>query len=155
MESIAEIRRQLFADDPNSSAIAHVSEQNIMIIDDNLDILEALTSLLKDHYRLVTCLSYQEAKEALNAEIKVVLLDIKMAGKDGVEAFRLLKQERRNLQVIFHSAYAGSSETANAVRYLNHSGYLTKGEYNASELMNIIEAGLNHQNAPCVRGALE
>ena len=106
-----------------------------MIIDDDLDISEALTALLQTRYRLISCRSFEEAQKKLTPDIKLVLLDIKMASKDGIEVFKLLKEEHADLPIIFHSAYPGSSERAAAVEQLPHNGYLTKGEYDLSELL--------------------
>jgi CheY-like chemotaxis protein len=118
-------------------------EDCIMIVDDNVEIIEALASLLQPRYHIVSCLSYEEAKNRLSPEVKLVLLDIKMACKDGIKAFKLLKQEREDLRIIFHSAYPGSSENAQAVEGLSHSGYLTKGEYDLPELLTLIRETMN------------
>lgn len=118
-------------------------QKSLMLIDDDLHIAEALTSLLRDHYRIISCLSFEEARERLTAEVKVVLLDIKMAVKDGLEVFNLLKAESPDLRIIFHSAYPGSSERAVAVEELNHSGYLTKGEYLLPELLATIKTAMD------------
>jgi len=116
----------------------------IMIIDDDLDIIDALTALLETRYRLISCRSFEAAKKNLTPDIKLVLLDIKMASKDGIEVFELLKEQRADLQIIFHSAYPGSSKRAAAVGQLNHSGYLTKGEYDLSALLTTIDRAMNH-----------
>lgn len=142
MESFAEIRRAMFPE-AASNIEAVGGRPTILIVDDNVDIIEALTTVLRSHYRLITCLSYEDAKRALVAEIKVILLDIKMAGKDGIEAYRLLKELRSDLRIIFHSAYPGSSEKSAAIEGLDHSGYLTKGDYQTPELLAVIEAALN------------
>ncbi len=144
MESFAEIRRTMFGGRTSETEKARDVEDCIMIIDDNEDILETLTSLLRSRYGIITCLSYEEASKRMSREVKVVLLDIKMASKDGVEAFRLLKEGREDLPIVFHSAYPGSSEKAAEVEGLDHSGYLTKGEYSTPELLEMIEQ-LLHQ----------
>ena len=140
MESFAEIKRTMFSAFVGS---ADLPQKCLMILDDDLHITEALTSLLREHYRLVTCLSYEEARQRLTPDIIVVLLDIKMATKDGLEVFNLLKSEQPELKIIFHSAYPGSSERAVAVDELNHSGYLTKGEYQLPELLATIKAAMD------------
>jgi CheY-like chemotaxis protein len=145
MESFAEIKLSMFPEPKDEPAIPGVPEACVMIIDDDLGILEALTVLLEPRYRLVSCLSLEEARQRLAPEIQIVLLDIKMAGKDGIEAFTLLKEERGDLRIIFHSAYPGSSERAAAVARLNHNGYLTKGEYDVSALLTTIERAMNQR----------
>lgn len=140
MESFAEIERTMFS---ACVEIVSLPQKCLMIIDDDLHLTEALTSLLRAHYRLVSCLSFEEAKQRLTPEISVVLLDIKMATRDGLEVFSLLKAERPDLCIVFHSAYPGSSEKAVAVEELNHSGYLTKGEYQLPELLATIKAAMD------------
>ena len=112
--------------------------------------LEAFINILEDHYNLIPCLSYKEAKDKLDATIQadasvqkdlpVILLDIKMADMDGINVFHLLKERHPNLKIIFHSAYPGTDKHAAEVEKLPHAGYLTKGEYNITELINIIQA---------------
>jgi CheY-like chemotaxis protein len=140
MESFAEIKRTMFSDCVGS---ADLPQRCLMIIDDDLDITEALTSLLRNHYRLIPCLSSEEAMQRLSPEVNVVLLDIKMAVKDGLGVFNLLKTERPDLKIIFHSAYPGSSEKGVAVDELNHNGYLTKGEYQLPELLATVKAAMD------------
>ena len=94
MESFDEIKRSLFQGQINGGETTLAGEATVMIVDDNTDIIEALTTLLRPRYCLVSCLSYEEANKRLTPTIKVVLLDIKMASKDGIEAFKLLKDEQ-------------------------------------------------------------
>ena len=143
MESFAGIKLSMFPGLKDEADRTSVPEGCIMIIDDDLDIIDALTVLLQPRYSLVSCLSLDEARQRLTPEIQIVLLDIKMAGKDGIEAFTLLKEEREDLRIIFHSAFPGSSERAAAITRFNHSGYLTKGEYVLPELLTIIEQAMN------------
>ena len=143
MESFADLKEAMFGQQSGEAKSVVAAKAGIMIIDDNLDIIEALTTLLQPRYQVIACLNYEEVKQKLTPEIKVILLDIKMAGKDGVEVFKLLKEQRADLRIIFHSAYPGSSEKAAEVEQLEHSGYLTKGEYNGAELLNLIEQTIN------------
>jgi CheY-like chemotaxis protein len=143
MESFAEIKRIMFEAEANALAGPALPEPRVMIIDDDLGIIGALTTLLLPRYRLVSCLSWEEAKQKLTPDIKLVLLDIKMASKHGIEVFKLLKEERPDLRIVFHSAYPGSSERATAVEQLQHDGYLTKGEYDLSALLTTIEQAMD------------
>lgn len=148
MESFAQIRRKMFPEDLNRED-QDASHPPIMIVDDNVDIIEALTNVLRSNYGLIPCLNYEEAIKSLVPEITVVLLDIKMPGKDGIELYKLLKEVRQDLQIIFHSAYPGSSEKALEIEQLSYSSYLTKGEYEATELLAAIEAAFRyHQILP-------
>jgi CheY-like chemotaxis protein len=117
-------------------------KEAIMIIYDNIEIIEALSLVLKDYYIVIHSLSYEEALAKLTPKIRVVILDIKMANKDGIEVFQLLKRENKDLGIIFHYAYPGSEEKAQEAKTLGHSGYLTKGEYTMVELLETIQKTL-------------
>jgi len=119
----------------------------LLIIDDSPDVINAFTSVLDEHFALIACLSYKEAKDQLNIQVRkgrlpVVLLDIKMAYKNGIEVFHLLKENHPELKIIFHSAYPGTDAHAKEVENLPHAGYLIKGEYSNLELLNTIQAAL-------------
>ena len=119
----------------------------LMIIDDNPEVIKAFTHILEQEYTLIPCLSFEEAQAQLKKQIRagtlpVILLDIKMAPKDGLEVFRLLKDIQPDLRIIFHSAYPGGHSHAREVATLPHAGYLTKGEYSIPELMSTIQAAI-------------
>ena len=63
-------------------------KEAVMIIDDNIEIIEALSLVLKDRYLIIPCFSYEEACAKLTSKMRVVILDIKMANKDGIEIFK-------------------------------------------------------------------
>jgi len=147
MESFAEIRQTMFPTRANRAEPLLVSKPVILVIDDNVDIMESLTNVLESSYQLIACSNYEEAKRFLLPEIKVVLLDIKMAEKDGIEVYKLLKEDREDLRIIFHSAYPGDSEKALEIEHLGHNGYLIKGEYQRPELFATIERALNQEGA--------
>jgi CheY-like chemotaxis protein len=95
--------------------------------------------VLEDHYIVIPCLTFAEVGKKMTSEIRVVILDIKMATKDGIEVFQLLKQENETLPIIFHSAYPGGEDKAQQAKDLPHDGYLTKGEYTTVELFEMIQ----------------
>jgi DNA-binding LytR/AlgR family response regulator len=84
---------------------------------------------------LISCRSFEEASTKLSPVTMLVLLDIKMASKDGIEVFQLLKDKRADLAIVFHSAYPGSSEKGAALKRPSLNGYLTRGEYDRPELL--------------------
>lgn len=111
----------------------------LLIIDDNKEVLDALSVILSGDYELVISDSYQQAIKKINPGIHVVLLDIKMTYKNGIETFSLLKAHYPYLKIIFHSAYPGNEEQALIADSLPHSGYLTKGDYDITELLKTLE----------------
>ncbi len=111
----------------------------LLIIEDNQGVIEALTLVLDRDYDLLICKSYEETKQRNFSEVKVALLDIKIAYKDGIEIFSLLKVKYPDLKIIFHSAYPGNNENAKLANSLSHSGYLVKGSYDIAELLETIK----------------
>lgn len=68
--------------------------ESILIIDDNNDILEFLSVVLGDTYRLYTALNGEIAQNILDKEIiHLVISDIMMPGIDGFELCRWLKSD--------------------------------------------------------------
>jgi DNA-binding NtrC family response regulator len=101
VESFAEIKLSMYPWPMHEAAITSVPEPCIMIIDDDLDVIEALSTLLKARYRLISCRSFEETENNLSRDINLVLLDIKMAAKDGLEVFGLLKEKHPHLPISF------------------------------------------------------
>lgn len=115
------------------------NKKPLLIIEDNQGVIEALTLVLNRYYDLLICKSYEETTQMNFSEVKVALLDIKIAYKDGIEIFSLLKVKYPDLKIIFHSAYPGNNENAKLANSLSHSGYLVKGNYDIAELLKTIE----------------
>lgn len=111
----------------------------LLVIEDNQEVIEALTVVLNRDYKLLICKSYEETTQTDFSKVKVALLDIKIAYKDGIEIFSLLKARYPDLKIIFHSACPGNNEAAKLADSLPHSGYLTKGSYDIAELLATIE----------------
>lgn len=107
----------------------------LLIIDDNEKIIQALVEVLKDHFELDRAYSSEEALKKLDDSFQLALLDIKMPGMDGIEAFHLFKQKYPELKIIFHSAYPGNHDNVSKLSILPHSGYFIKGEYSNKELI--------------------
>ncbi|MCB1179561.1 MAG: response regulator [Leptospiraceae bacterium] len=121
-----------------SENISLENKKNILIIDDNNDVVNSLSIVLNGTYNLILCKSFEEVKSKFNPDIKVCLLDIKMANLNGIDLFPLLKTNYPNLNIIFHSAYPGNESLVERINSLPHSGYLTKGDYNITELLQTI-----------------
>ena len=139
METVQRISEQIFKGRFDKPAAD--SDKPLLIIDDNPELIAALQTVLKGHYRLLTCLGFEEARP-LATKVKVVLLDIKMAVRDGVEVFGLLKRINPDIRIIFHSAYPGDNRHAAVAAGLPHDGYLTKGEYTIPQLLAAIDGAI-------------
>ena len=82
---------------------------NVLLVDDDLDNLVALEAILEGPDRtLVKATSGEEAlKCLLHDEFAVILLDVKMAGIDGYETAKLIRQREktRDVPIIFLTSY--------------------------------------------------
>ena len=101
----------------------------VLIADDHNVVREWLKHILERHYGAVVFGEARDGTEALEAIWKegwdIVLLDIHMPGRDGIEILREVKKERPKVPVLMMS---GSSEEEYAVRALRDgaSGYIGK-----------------------------
>ena len=101
----------------------------ILIVDDHPIFRRGLKGLLKDSFDQITVDEAGDGNEAMGLIEKnsyhVVLLDIAMPKRSGLEVIKEIKKERPNLAVLILSAYP---EEQYAIRSLKSgaSGYLTK-----------------------------
>ena len=80
----------------------------ILLVDDNEDFLDSTRDVLEiEGYDVVTATSGEEAVGLAAAEtFDLILMDIKMPGMNGVEACKIIRDERPNLKVVLMTAYA-------------------------------------------------
>lgn len=100
----------------------------VMVVDDDPHLLEAMTALLEDKYDLVLCKNGEEALAKVDSAIHAVLLDIKMSGMNGFEVFRRIKNKFNHLPIIFHTAHQDSFDPYDVLNKLRPYGYLQKGQ---------------------------
>ena len=83
--------------------------KNILIVDDNRDILEALELLLEDTGYKVTAVDNGEYVENLKEDQlpDIILLDMLLSGRDGKEIIALLKNNdlTKDIPIILNSAH--------------------------------------------------
>ncbi len=74
----------------------------LLIVDDEEDVREFAASFFrKRKIEVLTASSGNEALEKIDKEQpQLVLLDIKMEGKDGIETLQCIKEKNKNIQVI-------------------------------------------------------
>ncbi len=79
----------------------------ILVTDDEQDIRSLYErELLAEGYRVLLAESGDEALKIIRSEsVDLVVLDIRMAGKDGLETLRDILSEKRHAKVILNTAY--------------------------------------------------
>ncbi len=74
----------------------------LLIVDDEVDVREFAANFFRK--RKIDCITVSSGEEALGLlekeKVDLVLLDIKMAGIDGIEALRCIKKLDKGLKVI-------------------------------------------------------
>lgn len=83
--------------------LAHKSEEpkyNILLIDDDVEYLELMNSILESSYTILKASYWQEALEIIkNKTPNLILLDIRMKDKDGVEICQTLRENTNTKQI--------------------------------------------------------
>lgn len=99
----------------------------IMVVDDEREICAFLKSFFEERlYEVTTALSGEEALKKIEKERpQVVLLDLKMPGKDGIEVLKELKQRYPKIKVIMVTAVETSDKIELAIK-LGADNYITK-----------------------------
>jgi len=101
----------------------------ILIVDDHAVVRQGVKQILADNQDMVVCDEASNGQEALNKALTndydVVLLDISMPGKSGLQVLRELGRQRPELPVLVLTMH---SEQEYALRVLRQgaAGYITK-----------------------------
>ncbi len=84
------------------------SARDILVVDDEKNIRITLADiLLGEGYEVRMAETGEKAVKLCRKQaFDVILLDVRMPGMDGFEAFRLIRRERRTAYVIMMSAYS-------------------------------------------------
>ena len=79
----------------------------ILIVDDEMNMRRTLAAILSDEgYEVATAATGEEAVDLCSREqFGIVLMDVRMPGIDGVEAFRQIRRHREGVRVILMSAF--------------------------------------------------
>ena len=81
---------------------------HILVVDDEPNMLRTLADIFRDEgFDVTTASSGEQAVEMSAAKrYDVVLMDVRMPGIDGVEAFRKIREIRPSVPVVMMSAYS-------------------------------------------------
>jgi len=119
-----------------------MAAENILIVDDDKNMLEVLSLRLEaEGYKVTATAGAEDAlKMAKDELLDLALVDLKLAGKDGIELMQDLRRITPEMPVIILTAY-GTIETAVEAMKQGAYSYLTK-PFNRRELLLQIKNGL-------------
>lgn len=126
----------------------------VLFVDDDPPVLEMLRELFSGDYAVLTVGSGEEAVETArnHADLAAVVMDIKMAGMDGITAARHIRDIQPDVPIIFHTGYPGEYNEREIDNSEQPFDYIQKGKSipklvrsvrNAVESYNL---KLNNQN---------
>ncbi|MES2850647.1 MAG: response regulator [Bacteroidota bacterium] len=117
--------------------------KKVLVLDDDLDILKLVQTILKiNNFDVQVESEWQRIYTAVESFAPdVILLDISLGGADGVEICKKLKQnpETSNISILLFSA---NIEMAKRVSDCGAQGYLSK-PFTIKELIQAINTSIN------------
>ena len=104
-----------------------MNKHKILVCDDENSIRESLDLILSEKYDLKFAVNGQEAISAIENDpnIELLLLDIKMPQKSGLDILKEIRSRNNNIAVIMVTGYS-SVETANESIKLGALDYISK-----------------------------
>ncbi len=115
--------------------------KKILIVDDDRHLLDSLRVVFSDTYEVLTALSAEEAETVLKEnEVDVVLLDVILPGKDGVEFLRKIRKTHPALPVVMISAAPSIRPVMKALE-LGACDYIRK-PFDIDELRLVVDRAL-------------
>jgi len=117
----------------------------ILIVDDERDMLTNCTRILRRYgYTCVTADTSQEALALVESEQPdVVLVDLRMPGKSGIDIVRAVKTRFPGIEVVLMTAYASIETAVDAIKQ-GAFDYLPK-PFTAGQLQEVIQRTVRHQ----------
>ena len=112
----------------------------ILVVDDEDIVLESCRRVLEGRYAVVPARSVDEALEVMRREpIGMILLDIKMPGKDGMSLLRVVKEKWPHIPVIVMSGYV-TTEMVEQVSRTEAATFIAK-PFTPDELVEAVDEG--------------
>ena len=119
---------------------------SILVVDDDESMRELVGSILKKEYRVFKAANLREGRRLLqDHEIQLVLLDIQLAGEDGLSLLSEIKQMNEQIEVIVITVVR-DIRTAVAAIQLGAFDYLNK-DFDYEELRALVAKALEKQQA--------
>ena len=104
----------------------NVKKYNLLLVEDDLDMLNYLCSILSDEFNLLIADNGERALELLNQQpVDLILSDLMMPAMDGLQLLQIVKNKFFDLPFILLTAKVESQDRLEALR-LGVDDYLTK-----------------------------
>lgn len=121
--------------------IAMNGRNRVLVVDDEVGPREALRMILKGRYDVAIAVDGDSALGMLAKEkYDVVILDIKMPDRDGIEVLKVAKEIDQDLEVIMVTAYAAINTAREAIRH-GALDYLVK-PFDKTDVEKVVERGV-------------
>lgn len=120
----------------DTAPVADQEQPSILLIEDNADVLQYLTSCLADHYQLSIALNGEEGIEkAIDSIPDIIISDVMMPKKDGFEVLQTLKNDERtsHIPIVMLTAKADIKSRIEGLEY-GADAYLAK-PFHKTELL--------------------
>jgi len=112
--------------------------KSILVCDDEEGIRESLKLILEKDYDVIFAESGDEAIQKMKTNpVEIVILDIKMPKKDGLETLKELKKINPSAKVIIATGYKSIDIAQEAVN-LGASDYVVK-PFNKENIKNVVQ----------------
>lgn len=119
----------------------------VLVVDDKESVLLLLRTLLEPDFRVETAQSSRVALErARQADVDLVLADVRMPELSGFELLDALKRDRPEVEVMLMSAYGGAESATQALR-AGAADYLSK-PFDHGEVRFKVERVIGRRPAP-------
>lgn len=118
---------------------------SVLVVDDEPGILSFLQKALSKRFALVETAGSVEEAEKLRerCHFDLLIVDIKLPGRSGMEWHEALQNSERRSDVIFMTAYADLETAIQAIR-LGASDFILK-PFRLEQMMNAVERCLEHR----------
>src|SRR2546426_2335400 len=121
----------------------------ILIVDDERNVHYSFRRVLGSEYEVLSAFSGPEALRQIRDEsLRLVLMDVRMPGTDGLDTLQELKRLRPDLPVIMMTAFV-SAETAIRATTLDAEDYLVK-PFDVDALKQLIATTLQRRDSSSV-----
>ena len=101
----------------------------ILIYEDNADLREALVQLINSSDDYICAGAFNNCREVIKdieaLQPQVILMDIDMPGRNGIEAVRLIRAVNKDIKIIMLTVFDDNQNIISAI-YAGASGYLLK-----------------------------